>query len=80
MSSDGEHNRNGLIRKETEVHLLGRVERYLRRSGMPPTRFGREAVRDPRFVRDLRNGREPGAAMIRRVCAFLDSHEQGEAR
>ena len=24
----------------------------------PPTRFGREAVSDPRFVFDLRNGRE----------------------
>ena len=39
--------------------LLRQIERYIRQSGMPPTRFGREAVNDPRFVHDLRLGREP---------------------
>jgi hypothetical protein len=57
------------------MHLLRRVERYLRRSGTPPTRFGREAVRDPRFVLDLRNGRQPGAAMEARVAAYLERQE-----
>jgi 2,4-dienoyl-CoA reductase-like NADH-dependent reductase (Old Yellow Enzyme family) len=56
------------------------VERYLRRSGMPPTRFGRECVRDPRFVFDLRKGREPRERTLRRVSAFLDRQEQGAAR
>lgn len=40
---------------------------------MPPARFGREAVRDPRFVFDLRNGREPRPQTIDRVRAFLES-------
>lgn len=53
------------------VYLLYRVERYLRRSGTPPTRFGREAVGDPRFVPDLRNGREPRPATEQRVDAYL---------
>ena len=57
------------------MHLLGRVERYLRRSGTPPTRFGRDAVRDPRFVFDLRRGREPREPMLRRVSDFLDERE-----
>ena len=57
------------------MYLLRRVELYLRRSGMPPTRFGREAVRDPRLVSDLRNGREPGAAIRGRVTAYLDEQE-----
>ena len=30
--------------------LLPQVERYLRQSGMPPSRFGREAVNDPRWA------------------------------
>ena len=59
------------------MHLLRRVERYLKRSGTPPTRFGREALRDPRFVFDLRSGREPRAATVRRVEAFLDGREAG---
>lgn len=51
--------------------LLYRIERYLTRTGMPPTRFGREAVNDPRLVHDLRNGREAGRRMIERVERYL---------
>lgn len=58
------------------MQLLRRIERYLRTSGTPPTRFGREAVRDPRLIFDLRKGREPGAAMHARLCAYLDGREQ----
>lgn len=53
------------------MHLLSSIEKYLRRSGTPPTRFGREVMGDPRFVLDLRNGREPRAATITRVAAYL---------
>ncbi len=52
--------------------LLTRIERHLRATGMPPTRFGRETVGDPRFVFDLRAGREPRAETVRRVMAWLD--------
>lgn len=44
---------------------------------MTPTRFGREAVRDPRFVFDLRQGREPREPTLRRVRAYLDEREGG---
>ena len=60
------------------MELLQRIEKYLKRSGTPPTRFGREAVHDPRFVLDLRNGREPGRAIARRVNAFIDRQGAGE--
>ncbi len=53
--------------------LLRRIERYLRETDTPATRFGREAVRDPRFVFDLRVGREPRIETERRVHAFLDA-------
>lgn len=59
------------------MHLLRRVERYLRHSGTAPTRFGREAVRDPRFVFDLRQGREPRARVAERVSLYLDAREPG---
>lgn len=52
--------------------LLRRIERHLDATGMPPTRFGREAVGDPRFVFDLRSGREPRDETARRVVAWLD--------
>lgn len=53
------------------MNLLNIIERHLRRSGTPPTRFGHEAMHDPRFVFDLRRGREPGKATVTRVLAYL---------
>ncbi|UYY59800.1 hypothetical protein [Sphingomonas sp. S2-65] len=54
------------------------IEKYLRRTEMTATRFGRLAVGDPRLVKDLRNGREPRAKMVARIQAFLA--DQGDAR
>lgn len=63
------------------MHLLSRIERHLRRSGTPPTRFGRESVSDPRLVFDLRNGREPGPKVSARIAAYIESREcAGEIR
>lgn len=58
------------------MHLLSRIQRYLRHTGISPSAFGREVVRDPRFVHDLRNGREPRIATERRIHAWLDAHEE----
>ena len=38
------------------VKILRDVEKFLMTSNTPPTRFGREAMGDPRFVFDLRRG------------------------
>ncbi len=57
------------------VHLLTEVERFLRRSRTAPTRFGREAVGDPRFVFDLRRGREPRPRTVTRVLAYLEASQ-----
>jgi hypothetical protein len=51
--------------------LLGKIDRFLRETQMPPTKFGRLAVRDPRLVGDLKRGRDPGPALIARVEAFI---------
>lgn len=59
--------------------VLRKIQKFLKHSGMPPTKFGRLAVRDPRLVGDLRNGREPGARMVRRIETFLAEHS-GDAR
>ena len=60
------------------MHLLTTIERHLRRTGVTPTRFGREALSDPRFVRDLRLGREPRPRTADRGIAYL--RQQQEAR
>lgn len=38
--------------------LLDEIEAFLRESEVTPTAFGRDAMGDPRFVFDLRAGRE----------------------
>lgn len=58
------------------MSLLPLIERHLRLNDIPATRFGREAVNDPRFVLDLRNGREPRAETCRRVMAFMAGHDR----
>ena len=58
------------------MYLLKEVEKYLRQNGIAPTRFGREVLGDPRFVLDLRNGRDPRARTVARVRAFLEAAAQ----
>ncbi|HEU4970019.1 hypothetical protein [Sphingomonas sp.] len=51
--------------------ILRQIERYLQRSGMSATRFGRQVARDPRLVHDLRRGRELGPGLRQRVETFI---------
>lgn len=55
------------------MHLLTEVEKFMRRCDVPPTRFGKEALGDPRFVFDLRNGRDPRPRTVARVVEYLDA-------
>jgi len=55
------------------VYLLREVEKFLRNRRVAPARFGREVVGDPRFVFDLRNGREPRLQTVARVRAYLEA-------
>ena len=61
------------------MSVLRKIELYLKKTAMPPTRFGRLAANDPRLVGDLKNGREPGVRLIARIEAFLATgpEEQG---
>lgn len=60
------------------MHLGREIERFLRRTGMPATKFGRLAVNDPRFVLDVRNGREPRSHTQARVIDFIAAQDQGQ--
>lgn len=55
------------------MQLLEQVESYLARTEMPPSTFGRMAVGDPRFVRDLRLGRRPRRETRARVYTYISS-------
>lgn len=53
------------------MDVLGRILAYLRATRLPPTRFGRLAVNDPRLVDDLLRGRTPGPRTVARIDAFI---------
>lgn len=53
------------------MSVLWKVERFLRQSSMPDTKFGRLAVNDPRLVSDLRQGREPRPITTARIEAAI---------
>jgi 2,4-dienoyl-CoA reductase-like NADH-dependent reductase (Old Yellow Enzyme family) len=55
------------------MHLLREVERFLRIREIPAARFGRDVMHDPRFVFDLRKGREPRIETVTRVRAYLEA-------
>ena len=55
------------------MQLLREVDRFLRNSEIPAARFGREVMHDPRFVFDLRKGREPRVRTVARVRAYLEA-------
>jgi hypothetical protein len=73
MRWEGTSSRVGYDHKDDPVHLLGEVEKFLRRSDVAPTRFGREALGDPRFVFDLRNARDPRPETVARIRAYLEA-------
>ncbi|TVV72765.1 hypothetical protein FOY91_13625 [Sphingomonas solaris] len=57
-----------------DVDLLQRIEAFLSRMGVSPTRFGRTVVHDPRFVADLRAGRKPRRKVQAKVASYLSRH------
>jgi hypothetical protein len=57
-----------------------KVDRFLERTGMSATRFGKEAVGDPNFVFDLRAGRAPTLRMAERVSIFMRDAKLPEGR
>ena len=58
------------------MSLLIDIDRFLRQSGMAATSFGRAAVNDPRFVFDLRRGREPGARIRALTRAYIAARRE----
>ena len=60
--------------------LIRQIEAYMRRTRVSPSRFGREALGDPNFVTNLREGREPRPATVERVMAFIRTQDDAAAR
>lgn len=51
--------------------FLDEVEAFLTANGVTPTAFGAEAMNDPQFVFDLREGRAVRLTTVDRVRAYM---------
>jgi len=56
--------------------LIRQIEKFLEETAMPSTKFGRLAAHDPRFVLDLRNGRNPRARTCSRIERFMNQYRE----
>ena len=56
------------------------VEAFLSERRMEASLFGRNALKDPNFVFDLRKGRCPNLRTIQRVRGFMAGHASKPAR
>lgn len=54
--------------------LLRTIETFLQDHRLPPTKFGRLAAHDPRFVLDLRMGRTPRRDTELRTRAWMQGY------
>lgn len=59
--------------------LLAEIDQFLDRTGIPPSSFGWQAVRDPNFVRNLRTGREPRFGTMQKVKDFIAQAQKESA-
>jgi len=55
----------------THEAFLSDIEVFLASTGMGAARFGKEAIGDPNFVRNLRDGRSPSLKTAERVMSFI---------
>lgn len=54
--------------------MVSAVEAFLDRTSMSPVTFGREAMNDPHFVRDLRKGRRVWPETDEKVRTFMATY------
>ena len=59
------------------MELLEQVESYLARTRIPPSKFGRMALGDPRFVDDMRAGRKLRRKTQERVRCYHPQAQGG---
>jgi hypothetical protein len=55
--------------------FLAEIERFLIRTGIPPTKLGMDTVGDPSYVQRLRMGRSPRASTIDLVREYMDANK-----
>lgn len=59
--------------------FLSEIETFMAAKQMDATTFGREALKDPSFVFELRDGRSPNLRTVERVREYMEGALQDES-
>jgi 2,4-dienoyl-CoA reductase-like NADH-dependent reductase (Old Yellow Enzyme family) len=59
--------------------FLAEIEAFLARERVPSSTFGRAAVGDPNFVRQLRDGRAPSLRLVDRARTYMAGRRAADA-
>ena len=59
----------------TDAELLQRIEAFLARTGMAPTRFGRDVMAEASLIATLRNGRSLSLKNVNKLLGFMADYE-----
>ena len=51
--------------------VVERIDSFLARHGMAPSRLGREALGEAQFVSEVRKGRTPGLGTLGKLLEFM---------
>lgn len=55
----------------TETDLADRIDAFLARHDMAPTRFGRDATGNANLLKELKEGKSPSLRTVHRIAAFI---------
>lgn len=59
----------------THDELVQRIDRFLERTGMAPSRLGRDATGEPNLVKSIRDGRSPSLETLNRLARVMREHD-----
>jgi len=65
-----------LANPDPDAELLEKIDAFIARTGMKPTRFGREAMNDGDLIRLLRDGRSLSLKNAKKVLDFMVEFER----
>lgn len=60
------------------ANLLEHIEKYLEESGVTPTAFGVDCMKDPNFVSDVRQGRDYRKSTEDKVLNYISLNGAGK--
>jgi hypothetical protein len=59
----------------THAELVERIDSFLDRHAMAPTRLGRDATGEPNLIPSIRAGRSPNLDTLNKLAAFMAEHD-----